>query len=1215
MAHNGAPTNNPEEAAAAEAARLAAEQLREAVANKEIEMTIVKGAKGERDVLMPKDPDNQVKWVTSELNTGKLTETQRSNLKPEAQEAYSGWLAAREVKATREQAVTEQKAAMADDARGKVDELFNGGGTGDVPTKRTDRENSAKPVEKQLGEEKPVNRGFDEIDPVSGRVSPKVEDLGPVKKGFDRLPVPLDEAVDAGNAKDKGQGNGHELAPFGSEKREPRVVTPRRRPSPGPRAGKKAAEEARDRTIAHNDRIADTQQEIDNRRKQKPVTNVEPGPDDGNKVVEILSNVLGSKPVEPATSPADTSKTVEHSRPEVPARATPRTEADATDTQRVPKATIKAADEAAAQPAVAEQPATPSQPQSPRKPSPRPRPASGEAAPDKPGVVGETLAALDARKVQRLGYRVAEATTNGDTEGLMSATKELDQYLASQGVDERMAGRAKTGIIEVGEQYFLAAQQAEARDAGAAGKAKAAESALLEKLARIHNEASPDEVKAIAQQMVNQSLHIRRDAHNEAFAALTAEAMAHALSSPEREAASQRMTEFTQRNSDLTGPQSEVLTAETLQRAEAVQAEQAARPGVPKTPAPEEPKWPTQDDHNRITTPVPQQKIDALDREGKSEKLENFADHYVAATENALANSRGTGGAQVDAARRNVEQALRDQYPGESNAQLAARANDLVDEAYRRYDQAQEQLAAERTGSVPRTIIVDADNAGNRQRQPLTPEQQDQARILLNREFARRIADIPATPDNMDELVHAQAELRQHLAKTNPDLNQGQINALADQLERKADQEVAIADAAFDNYNGQSPEAQFARERLARYVQTDPRFANASRQEQLDEYNRLLRRAQYRVMRRQAELGTDDDPTGPGPDPGTGGGTHQHTNTGTNANAAGNTNTAGSGVGENEGGAGRYEHYDRLLERLTAYNDAEANEDGVKLSTKERIQLLEDLEAYRNTPGIKPADALAATETFERIFQTLSERQQRKYWDREVPPEEAADPEGNWFRRTGKAIFHAPLTKQERLILRQRKEMDIDANGDSEMDYYGDRYSAPEGGFNADDRPLQAPAERQVERALWQASRAVHDPNLSPAERNAIANYAQWLEGNYRNFDWNQLTGDQRPVGFLPRALWRPSRRRAGADEVGPVDQLNDMINGAVNRAYGPRGPQNNNGPRRPQGGRPGSSGPSGRRVPRLRRRQGKQFVPPQPPVPPQAPPRPSRPTPYKRNP
>jgi len=87
MAHNGAPTNNPEEAAAAEAARLAAEQLREAVANKEIEMTIVKGAKGERDVLMPKDPDNQVKWVTSELNTGKLTETQRSNLKPEAQEA------------------------------------------------------------------------------------------------------------------------------------------------------------------------------------------------------------------------------------------------------------------------------------------------------------------------------------------------------------------------------------------------------------------------------------------------------------------------------------------------------------------------------------------------------------------------------------------------------------------------------------------------------------------------------------------------------------------------------------------------------------------------------------------------------------------------------------------------------------------------------------------------------------------------------------------------------------------------------------------------------------------------------------------------------------------------------------------------------------------------------------------------------------------------
>jgi len=1299
MAHNGAPTNNPEEAAAAEAARLAAEQLREAVANKEIEMTIVKGAKGERDVLMPKDPDNQVKWVTSELNTGKLTETQRSNLKPEAQEAYSGWLAAREVKATREQAVTAQKAEMAEEARGQVDKLFNGGGTGDVPTRKTDQEHSAKPVEEQL-DEAPVNRGFDEIDPATGRPYPKVEATGPVKRGLESLPVSLEDAVAAADerAKAKGNGNGHELVPVSEQKSPAKVVKPRR-PSPSPRPRPES------NPATPLSEILDPKGTDANKSEQgpvqatprapKPVTNVKPEPGDGKKAGEIIANALGGKSTEHAGSPADkrptdvlatanpestlqiSGETIKHLDRQTPApeaQAGARPTPDAETTQNVPKAEVEALDEqsklsdtvrsiatryadaqaslgtdhprtkalgdrlddqlgveygvmsdaarkqardyavktaaaelTAQKPEVAQAEAAgeapaPTQPEASKpKPGPRPRGENAkQGAEGTPGIARETMKKLDPNTTLQLGFRMAEAVSTKDSLALVDAGRDLDKYLKSVGVtDPEMLERAKRGIVDQGDMYLLAAQQADAIAAKDNGMAKAAGEALVRRLTA--QGFPPEQSEEIAGRMLLESVHLRNDVRNEQFAQLTAAAMAAPEGSSEREAAKQRMHEFNLKYSDLSGPQSAVLVAETLQRAEAAQA---AEPGKPARTA--EPEWPTVD-----TDRIPQDQIDTLDAESKREALDAVVDQYVSVYEAAGGNEKDP---QVIAMRRSVEHTLRKQYPNETDMYLTGRANDAVKRAYVRLEEAHNQADPERTGRTSQDVIDEADRAGNHQQTPKQEAQADRAQ-QWNRELARRIADIPTPRSNTAEYVEAQQDLRNYLAHENPDWTPKQVDQTAAAFEHMANQEADIAEAAFLNIN-RGPDQGIEYRRLVELVQNDPRFANAPAHEQQLEIQRLLHRARIRFERRNAEAAFDEDdqPGGSGPDDGAGGAgakTRPNTNTG----PTGNTETTE-----------RYENYDRLLASLQQFNNGE------KLDKKTREQLLRDLYEYSQSEGQSQANRDFAAGKFEQVMESMSKRQQNAF--RRELAEESRTEENDWRARN---YIKSPIrtwkirrgnAKARRATARGLRyvnaELGIDANGDTAEDLM----SVPEGGFNEGDFPMIEMTKRgivnrligrhpkprgrtEVDEAYRQANRVLNDPNISPANKQAIFEYRNWLMSNYQNFDWNQLSGNQ-DAGFLPRFMRRPSRRN---DEPGIVDELNNMVKDAATQAYGPpRQPRNNSGSRRPPSRRPGGRGARLRR-----RRQGKQSVapqvqppfpqrPPVPPVPPQPFPRPQGP-------
>ncbi len=301
MAHNHLPQDaNPEaaEQAAAEArgAQLA-EELQRRAADKDIKMTMLNGGEGEKGVVVPRAEADQIMWVESDLNTG-LTETQRSHLKPEARTAYDNWLTARDTKAAREAEVTAGKTAMADDARDKVDQLF-GGDQAPKPPEAPTKEAPAKPsADHRTVVKKPAAPHSVAPLPAKHGRSTRIGRPSPVKRGFD--------VVEDEPAKEP-QGNGHELAPFGSGKPAPKVVQARRRPEQAPKPAPKPPE-AKEPAPA-----TPPPQAIP--RKPKPVTNVAAEGTDPKTAGDIIANAFQGKSTEQAGS-ADTRQTDKHSRPD-----------------------------------------------------------------------------------------------------------------------------------------------------------------------------------------------------------------------------------------------------------------------------------------------------------------------------------------------------------------------------------------------------------------------------------------------------------------------------------------------------------------------------------------------------------------------------------------------------------------------------------------------------------------------------------------------------------------------------------------------------------------------------------------------------------------------------------------------------------------------------------------------------------------------------------
>lgn len=1099
MAHNDVRQTNPEEAAA-EAARIAAEELRQAAAKKEIRMTTVKGAEGENDILMPGDAENQVKWVTSEFNTGKLTETQRSNLKPEAQAAYADWLAAREARANREEAVAQQKETMASDARTKVEALFDGGGSGEVPIEVA---SSPKPA----GDRLPTTRLTTPSVAVLPK-GPRRTEISRPGRGFDaETRTPAKQSTNP-------EGNGHELVPAteAGTRPAPKVVDPSRlRPSPRSRTG----------------------------AEQKPVTNVD----------------FEQKSTEQAGSPADTQTTEQHARPA----------------------------------------------QEPRAGERKPRDPRIEAA----SKSSEIVKLAQTPEGRKLGLLLAEAQGDGNTAGALEVGRRVDDYLTAQGITGDAARAARIALVREGGMYARVAHQADLRETGQTALADQYQKGLSQQIAQQYPDASPQEVSRRVEDFTTAARQVREEAYADQINYLAA-----------------RVTEHPN------GPQSQILQRQlntavetayphlgNTDRARLVhgkiqEAIQKAAAGEAALPA--EAQWPLEDED---TKPIARSIIDTADgkpnEQAPDQRLHNLADHYAAAME---ASGRNPDDPRVIAAARRIEQTLRDQYPDASINELRQRAQHAADEAKIRLTEArkQAQVDAEQTSRIPRSEINDVDEAANRGNEPLTPQEREIRK--QNRNLARRFVDIPSGREYGPRQIEARQNLLDHLADKYPGESKESLNSRADQLITMATQEAAFVDRAYEAGPNSA-------ERLAlfNYINEDPLFADATAAQKHAEMGRLLGSAKLRAQDRADQqafenlFDQEQEQGHPGPDDGGAGAAgaqqpprprgRQNHNTGNHANDSGE----------------RYEHYDRLLESLRRFNNNE------ELSDKERTQLLRDLYDYSRSENQSQENRDNAAMRFEQVMEGMSKREQNRFRN-ELAEEARTDANDDRFRRYFRRPFNTwrlrrGNAKERRATARGLRfinaELGVDANGDTYEDLMND---VPEGGFNEGDIPMiyatgrglfnrltgrypQPRGEQEVDEVNRQALRVLSNPNVSPADKQAISEYRDWLNANYQNFDWNQLSGNQE-TGLLPLFMRRPSRRNY---EPGIVDELSNMIVDAARRTRRPQRPQNNNGPSRPQGGRPGPAGPTGNRF-----RPGQPPVMPQPGSRPQGPPQPPRPRPFQ---